>query len=262
MKRYVRLYIYFLRFSFSKAMEFRLDFSFRIIMDCIYYLVNIFFFKVIYLHTPVLAGWREDEIMVFVGSYLLIDALNMTLFSTNLWWLPALINKGELDYYLIRPVRPLFFLSLREFSANSFMNLLIAAGFFAYSLANYQGAFGTGDLILLLILILNGTLLYYCVQMLTLLPVFWTHSSRGFVDLFYTLGLAMERPHRIYRGFLRVLFTTLLPFALIASFPVKIFLEGADTMTMLHLSGVTVAFVFILNFVWGLGLRNYSSASS
>jgi ABC-2 type transport system permease protein len=98
--------------------------------------------------------------------------------------------------------------------------------------------------------------------MLTILPVFWTHSARGFVDLFYTLGLAMERPHRIYRGFLKVLFTTLLPFALIASFPVKIFLEGADVETMLHLLSVTIAFCFILNFVWGRGLRNYSSASS
>jgi ABC-2 type transport system permease protein len=262
MKRYLRLYLYFLRFSFSKAMEFRLDFTFRIIMDCIYYLVNIGFFKVIYLHTPMLAGWREDQIMVFVGAYILIDAINMTVFSTNLWWLPWLINKGELDYYLIRPVRPLFFLSLREFSANSFLNLIIAAGFLVFAITQYQGTFGAGDLFLFLLLIVNGTLLYFCVQLLTILPVFWTHSARGFVDLFYTLGLAMERPHRIYRGLLRVVFTTVLPFALIASFPVKVFLEGPDLMTMLHLSIVTIAFFFVLNFVWSLGLRTYSSASS
>lgn len=262
MKRYLRLYLHFLRFSFSKAMEFRLDFSFRIIMDCIYYLVNIFFFKVIYLHTPVLGGWREDEIMVFVGTYLLIDALNMTIFSTNLWWLPWLINKGELDYYLIRPVRPLFFLSLREFSANSFLNLIIAAGFLFYAIGNYQGDLSTANIFYFTLLIINGTLLYFCIQMLTILPVFWTQSTRGFVDLFYTLGLAMERPHRIYRGFFRILFTTILPFALIASFPVQVFLEGADIMTMVHISAVTLVFFGLLNVVWGRGLRNYSSASS
>lgn len=262
MNRYVRLYLYFLRFSFSKAMEFRLDFTFRIVMDIIYYIVNIFFFKVIYLHTPFLAGWKEDEIMIFVGTYILVDAINMTVFSTNLWWLPYYINRGELDYYLIRPVRPLFFLSLREFSATSFVNLLIAAGFLTYSLMNYSGTFSIGDLLLFGLLIINGTLIYFCIQMVTLLPVFWTHSARGFVDLFYTMGLAMERPHRIYRGILRVIFTTILPFGLIASFPVKVFLEGADFMTMLHISVVTIAFACILNFFWGLGLRNYSSASS
>lgn len=262
MKRYLRLYLYFLRFSFSKAMEFRIDFTFRIIMDFIYYVVNILFFKVIYLHTPILGGWREDEIMVFVGTYILIDAINMTVFSTNLWWLPWLINKGDLDYYLIRPVRPLFFLSLREFSANSFMNLLIAFGILIYALSQYQGSFSAGDLFVFLLLILNGTMLFFCIQMLTILPVFWTQSTRGFVDLFYTLGLAMERPHRIYKGFFKILFTTLLPFALIASFPVQVFLEGADLMTMLHLSLVTMTFFGLLNFVWGRGLRNYSSASS
>ncbi len=243
-------------------MEFRLDFTFRIVMDCIYYLVNIGFFKVIYLHTPMLGDWREDQIMVFVGTYLFIDALNMTIFSTNLWWLPRVINKGELDYYLIRPVRPLFFLSLREFSANSFLNLIIAGGFFVYALTQYQGTYEITDLLLLFVLILNGTLLYFCVQMLTILPVFWTNSARGFVDLFYTLGLAMERPHRIYRGILKMIFTTILPFALIASFPVQIFLEGPDLATILHLTTVTVAFFCLMLFVWGRGLKNYSSASS
>ncbi len=262
MRRYIRLYLYFLRFSFSKAMEFRLDFFFRFVMDCIYYVVNILFFKVIYLHTPVLAGWREDEIMIFVGTYILIDAINMTVFSTNLWWLPWLINKGDLDYYLIRPVRPLFFLSLREFSANSFMNLLIAGGFFIFSLSQYQGTYSVGDLFLFTILIINGSLLFYCIQTLTILPVFWTQSTRGFVDLFYTLGLAMERPHRIYKGIYKVLFTTLLPFALIASFPVKVFIDGPDLMTILHISAVTAAFFCLLNFVWTKGLKNYSSASS
>jgi ABC-2 type transport system permease protein len=60
MKRYLNLYIHFLRFSFSKAMEFRLDFSFRILMDVIYYIVNIMLFKVLFLHTDLIGGWNEE----------------------------------------------------------------------------------------------------------------------------------------------------------------------------------------------------------
>jgi ABC-2 type transport system permease protein len=243
-------------------MEFRLDFSFRIIMDLIYYIVNILFFQVIYLHTPLIAGWDNSQMMVFVASYLVVDALNMTIFSSNMWWLPALVNKGNLDYYLIRPVSPLFFLSLREFSANSFVNLLMALGIFIHALIQYQGPYDIWDLLLLFILIVNGTLIYYCVQLLMILPVFWTHSSRGFVDLFYSLGMAMERPHRIYRGVLKILFTTILPFALIASFPAKIFLEGFDGETFLHLLSVTLGLWTVVLFVWKQALKNYSSASS
>ena len=262
MNRYLTLYIYFLRFSFSRAMEFRLDFTFRIMMDIIYYVVNILFFKLIYLHTPLLAGWSEEQMMIFVASYLLVDAMNMTIFSTNMWWLPHFINRGDLDYYLIRPVSPLFFLSLREFSANSFLNLLIASGFFIYTIFSYPHPLNVLKLPLLLGLLFNGCLLYYCIQMLMIIPVFWTHSPRGFIDLFWSMGLAMERPDRIYRGWLRKVFTVILPFALVASFPVRLFIEDFDWEVLLHLSAVSSGIWLLMIYLWRLGLKNYSSASS
>jgi ABC-2 type transport system permease protein len=262
MKRYLRLYLYFLQFSFSKAMEFRLDFSFRIIMDVIYYVINIMLFKVLFLHTDIIGGWTEEQTMVFVASYLLVDAINMTIFSTNMWWLPHYVNRGDLDYYLIRPVSPLFFLSLREFSANSFINLLIAGGFFIYSIATYTSPWTLWQVLGLMTLLINGALLYYCIQMIMILPVFWTQSSKGFIDLFFTLGLAMERPDRIFKGWLRVLFTVFLPFALIASFPARIFIEGFELTTFLHLTVVSLGIWITMLLLWRWGLKNYASASS
>jgi ABC-2 type transport system permease protein len=262
MKRYMRLYLYFLQFSFSKAMEFRLDFSFRILMDIVYYIINVFLFAILYRHTNMIAGWTHDQMMVFVGSYLLVDAINMTFFSSNMWWLPYYINRGDLDYYLIRPVSPLFFLSLREFSANSFVNLIIAAGIFTWTLISYSGPWGVLDLLGLILLLLNGSLVLYCIQMLMILPVFWTQSARGFIDLFYTLELAIERPDRIFKGWLRILFTVIMPFALIASFPARFFIEGFDKMTFLHLTTVSLSLWGVMLFVWRRGLRIYSSASS
>lgn len=262
MMRYIRLYLHFLQFSFSKAMEFRMDFTFRIIMDCIYYVVNIGLFKVLYLHTDMIGGWTESQMMVFVGSYLLVDAISMTVFSNNMWWLPWYINKGELDYYLIRPVSPLFFLSLREFAANSFVNLLVAGGFFVYAISNYQGDWNLWTLAGFTLLIINGTLIHYCLQMLMIIPVFWTHSARGFIDLFYTLGLAMERPHKIFTGWVKIFFTIILPFALIASFPAQFFIEGFTRQNLLHITVVTSALWIVMLSTWKLGLKNYSSASS
>ena len=262
MKRYLRLYLFFLQFSFSKALEFRIDFFFRIAMDIMYYFVNIALFKILLLHTPLIAGWNEEQMMVFVGCYLLVDAINMTVFSSNMWWLPYYINRGELDYYLIRPVSPLFFLSLREFSANSFINLIIAAVFFFYSLFSYSKDWNLLSLFGLIILLINGSLIYYCIQMLMILPVFWTQSAKGFIDLFYTLGLAMERPDRIFKGWLRVLFTVVLPFGLIASFPARIFIEGFNLHTIVHLILVTSGLWIVVLSVWRKGLKNYSSASS
>lgn len=262
MKRYLRLYLYFLQFSFSKAMEFRLDFTFRIVMDIVYYIVNIFLFKILFEHTNVIGGWTEEQMMVFVGSYLFVDAINMTVVSNNIWWLPFYINKGELDYYLIRPVSPLFFLSLREFSANSFINLIVAFGIFLTAILSYSGPWEFYHLIGLVLLLLNGVMVHYCIQMIMVLPVFWTQSPRGFIDLFYTLGLAMERPDKIFKGWLRLFFTVIVPFALIASFPAKFFIEGFDKGVFIHLTLVSLGLWIVLLKLWKMGLKNYSSASS
>lgn len=262
MKRYLRLYLHFLQFSFSKAMEFRLDFTFRIIMDVIYYIVNILLFKVLFLHTNLIGGWTEEQMMIFVASYLLVDAINMTIVATNLWWFPTYINRGDLDYYLIRPVSPLFFLSLREFSANSFMNIVLAGAFFIYSIASYSEPFTLFQLLGLFALLINGCFIYYCIQMLMVIPVFWTQSPRGFIDLFYSLGIAMERPDRIFKGWLRVLFTVILPFALIASYPAKFFIEGLETIDLIHIFSVSLGLGLLLFFIWKKALQSYSSASS
>jgi ABC-2 type transport system permease protein len=262
MRRYLRLYLHFVRFSFSKALEFRVDFFFRVAMDIIYYLVNIAIFQVIFLHTNLVAGWNLEQMMIFVACYLLVDAINMTIFSTNMWWLPYYINKGDLDYYLIRPVSPLFFLSLREFSANSFLNLLMAIGIFIFSISSYGHQWKLEDLFVLILLLINGSLIYYLIQMLTIIPAFWTQSTRGFIDLFYTLGLAMERPDRIFKGWTRILFTVILPFSLIASFPARYFIDGLDKSSMFHLVFVSFTLWIVVICCWRTGLKNYSSASS
>jgi ABC-2 type transport system permease protein len=95
-----------------------------------------------------------------------------------------------------------------------------------------------------------------------IIPVFWTHSARGFSDLFYSLGISMERPDKIYKGWLRVLFTILLPFSLIASFPARIFIEKLHDMTLVHVIVVSSVLWLVMIKFWRLGLKNYSSASS
>lgn len=262
MLRYLRLYVQFLQFSFSRAMEFRLDFYFRIVMDMLYYAVNIAFFKLIYLKAPTLAGWSEKQTMLFVAIYLLVDAVHMTVFINNIWQMPSLINGGGLDYYLTRPVSSLFFLSLRDFSANSFVNLVMAAGIFGWALSLNFDVFTFGNFLMLGILFLNGVLLHYLINMVYVIPVFWTHSARGFADAAHIFNAFMERPDRLFTGGMRVFTTVVLPLSLIASFPARLFLEAFDPLVFFHLVAVTAGFIGLVRFLWGKGLRAYASASS
>lgn len=260
--RYIRLYIYFLRFSFSKAMEFRLDFFFRIIMDIFYYGINIGFYRILYIHTDLLGGWRMDQMMIFISGFLVIDAISMTVFANNLWMLPEYINKGELDYYLVRPVSSLFFLSVRDFAANSFVNLLMAVGIMIWTLARYPYPLSAGMILFFVVLIILGALLRYLVRMIFIIPIFWFHSGHGLEAVFFSLNRFIERPDRIFTGAVRVILTTVLPFSVMASFPARMLFEAFDPMILVHFCLVLLFFFIAVSWFWHKGLRAYSSASS
>ena len=262
MLRYIRLYLYFIRFSVGKSMEFRFDFFIRVIMDCTYYLVNMAFFTVLYSHTDALGGWTYSESMVFVAGFFIVDAIHMTLFSSNMWGLPLMINKGDLDYYLVRPVSSLFFLSLRDFATNSFLNLLIAVGILIWVLQTQDVSIGVGGFFLYLVLLFLGALIHYVANLMMLIPIFWTHQGRGLEQIFWNFGRAFERPDRIFTGAARFLFTVVMPFSLMASYPARMILEEFDWKITLHfLAAIFIGFGILISF-WNWGLKNYSSASS
>lgn len=260
--RYLRLYLAFVRFSFSKAMQFRLDFFFRVLMDSIWYATYLAFFWVLYRHTPVLGGWNFDQILVFTAGFFFVDAIQMTVLSNNMWWLPIYINRGDLDYHLVRPVPPLFVLSLREFAANSFLNLLMAAGLLVWALARYPEPLGAARVAVFLGLLLVGVFLHYVVEMLFLLPVFWMHNGMGLREIYWNVGNWGHRPHRIYRGIMRLVLTTVLPLALFASMQAQALFEGLTPGLLLHFAAAAALGFLLLLAVWRAGLRAYSSASS
>jgi ABC-2 type transport system permease protein len=260
--RYLRLYGAFVRFSFSRAMEFRLDFFFRVWMDAFWYVVNFAFFVVLFEHTTLLGGWSREQVFVFAAGLFFSDAVRMTVFSNNTWWFPILVNQGGLDHYLVRPVSTLFFLSLRDFAANSFLNLVMATGILVAVLLHYPGPITVGSALAYVLLLLLGCVIQYCLHFLFLIPVFWTHSAHGFNETFFLFERYTGRPHEVFTGWVRRILVSVLPFALIVSFPAQALFEGFPARILLHMTAVAAAAFALMVFVWKKGLRAYSSASS
>ena len=134
MLRYLRLYGAFVRFSVGKSLQFRFDFFFRIFMDTLWYGQYLLFFDVLYAQSGTIGGWDRHQGYVFTGALFVLDAMQMTFFSNNIWQLPEAVNKGDLDYHLLRPVSSLFMLTCRDFAVNSAINLLMALGVLVHAL--------------------------------------------------------------------------------------------------------------------------------
>lgn len=260
--RYLVLYMHFLRFSLTKVLQFRFNFFFRIIMDLFYHLSNIFIFKFLFKHTQSIENWSEEEVLVFAGSYILVDGIYMTFFSTNSWWFPLLVNKGDLDYYLVRPISAFFFLSLREFAVNSFINLIFAIAIFIWAISNPLLELNFFEICAYILLILNGSIIYHLLTMLFYMPVFWTGSPRGLENIFYGIANIMRYPHKIQGTVFRFIFTFLLPINLVNSIPTSFLFDENRYQTFFLIFATSLIFYIIFHKIWKKALKSYSSASS
>ncbi len=260
--RYAKLYWNFIRFSFAQASALRAEFWMRIFMDVFYYAAAIGFYKLIFHQTGELVGWSEQDAMLFVGLYLLLDGLQMTLFANSSWWFPALVNRGDLDYYLVRPVSTLFFISLRDISLASLVNVMMAASIVVWAIVNLPHPITLAQIALSFILLLNGLFIFYCLRWLFMLPVFWSQMGRGLDNVFWMMNDLMQRPDAIFRGIFRILLVTIIPFSLMASFPARIAIEGISLPTIAHALCASVWMFSLMLFVWRRALKIYSSASS
>ncbi|MDQ3231248.1 MAG: ABC-2 family transporter protein, partial [Pseudobdellovibrionaceae bacterium] len=98
--RYVRIYLNFLRFAASRAMQFRAELLFRVVMDVFYYSVFLGFYEILYSHTELIGGWNRAQAMVFISGFLVVDALQMTFFADMYHAFQQMYRLGALDHYL------------------------------------------------------------------------------------------------------------------------------------------------------------------
>lgn len=259
---YIKVYLALVRFSLSKSMEFRFDFFFRFIMDCFFYAISFLFFEIIFLSTNTLAGWQKHEVYLFVSGGLLIDGLYMSLIARNIWDFPPSVNQGLLDAHIIKPISTFFLVITKHFELASLLNAFVALGLMIYSISLFPTLPSFLEIAGFIFLLFTGLVLMTCLKLLTALPVFWTHSEFGFNMLFMSLEKIAEKPDAIFRGFSRFIFTTVLPFLVVTSFPARCFFGKLTLIEFFYALGITGFFIFVIYLTWKNGLRIYGSASS
>jgi ABC-2 type transport system permease protein len=98
--------------------------------------------------------------------------------------------------------------------------------------------------------------------MMSLIPVFWLQSRTGLREIFWSLERFGLRPHGIYHGWVRRLLVSLLPLAMLCSYPQLALYEANPLPVALHMAAVLALGTLVVAWMWRKGLRSYSSASS
>lgn len=252
-----------MKYKFSRMMIYRADFFAAFINDGILFVVELLVFETIYSQVDTIGGWNRGQMIIFVGTFSIINALNMLIYFFGVVGIPEKIKRGDLDQYLTKPINPLLRLTFEKIDVGSIplvvMSILIVC--YGASVTGVEVSFTVGLGYAALVLLM--TLLWYDMELILRSIPFLVISANGIMRIEdQLLELNFKVPGVLYKGIFKILFYFLIPYGIMSTIPTQ-FLTQSITLPGVLIAVLTVAtFTVFALWFWRFGLKHYKSASS
>lgn len=259
---YFRLWLACMRYSVVRTLMFRFDTLMWSLVELFWMGVNILTIEVLYQHTDAIAGWNKYEMLLLVGTAMIMQRLFMGLFWSNLFELGRNVRSGHFDFFLAQPGNPLFMVSTRKIDLDGLANVFVAASVVIYAATNLHLHPSFVDIALYLVLLAVGLIVHYSTMVLVVSLTFWIVKTEGIEGSYFTLYEFSRLPREAFKGVANVVFVYALPVVLVSLAPARTLLSGFNPALMLWLMATAVLWFSLAVVVFHRGLRRYSSASS
>lgn len=260
MKRYVRLYINILRLSVSRALAYPQDFWTWTIIDILWSVVGIGFFRVILLAIPQISGWTFETLSIPLGILYLLNAVIWGIFWGNISEIPRDINKGNLDLYLLKPANSQFLISTRYIGLNLIPS--VASGLFLLWYGFRTNHIDSVTAIVIPVALFSASLISYSIWFMMTTLAFYFNRLLNIVHIFPQSIDVARYPVTIFHPSVQFIFTYIIPFALMGFLPAEVMLGRKSPLELLLPIILSFFLLFLSHKFWNYSLKRYQSASS
>jgi ABC-2 type transport system permease protein len=225
--------------------------------------VNVLLIEVLYGHTDSIAGWNKYEMLLLVGTAMLLQRLLMGFFWTNLFEIGRNVRSGQFDFYLTQPGQPLFMVSTRKLDPDGLANSFVALGLVFYSARHLGLEITFGGVALYAALIAIGLVVHYSLLLLMASLTFWIIKTEGIEGSYFTLAEFGRLPRAAFKSFVsNFVFVWALPTVVVSNVPASALLGRLQWVHVGWLFGLAVLWFAFAVGLFHRGLRRYTSASS
>jgi ABC-2 type transport system permease protein len=261
--RYGSLYGALVKNSIVREMNFRTNFILWIFVELLWFVLQLTFNNVIYLHTDQIGSWTKWHVVMLIGCSHFIQQIFQTIFLVNCSNLCELVRTGRFDFMLAFPINARFLVSMRHSDLGGIFSAMTGLAVMIYAGYRLQLHPSLPQILLFALLCGAAVLLHYSLMFLMATASFWTVRAQGLVMAYYNLFSVARMPDAAFKGSMRGVFSVAVPMLLIANVPVKVLtnLLGSPWEIGLML-GLTIAWFALSHAVWKRALRAYTSASS
>ncbi|HSM92173.1 MAG TPA: ABC-2 family transporter protein [Anaeromyxobacteraceae bacterium] len=262
MLRYLRLFAVQLRASTVAAMQYRLEFLVGGVLALFWTTWSIVPIVVVFRDRAAVAGWSFEEALVVVGWFTLMKGVLEGAVNPSLSAVVDAIRKGTLDFVLLKPADAQFLVSTTRFAPWRAADVLGGLALFGIAFHRMGRTPSAAHVALAAVLLGCATLVLYSLWILVVSAAFFVVKVDNLSFLFASIYDAARWPVSVFRGLLRLLFTFVIPLALMTTYPALALLGRLDARLLAEAVGVALLFTVAARAVWLRSIGHYTSASS
>jgi len=260
--RYFRLASVQLRISAAAAMAYRSDFLLEGALAIAWLALTALPLLVLFDGRSSVAGWDESSALIVIACFMALRAILEGVISPSLTDMVERIRSGAFDYVLLKPVDAQAMISASRFEPWKVFDLLGALALTSYAFW-LRGAVPTPHAVALgLVLFVAGALAMYSLWIVCCALSFWVVRMDNLQYLLGSIFDVARWPVQVFRGVWRMVFTFVIPVAVMTTFPSMALLGTLDPRTALATVGGAAALLVLSRLVWRAAIRSYTSASS
>jgi ABC-2 type transport system permease protein len=261
--RYPGIYFALLKNSVTREMMFKSNFLLWIVVEVLWFGLQLSFIGVLYLQTDHIGSWTKWQVVLLIGASHFIQQIYQAFFLINCTNLSELVRTGKLDFLLLLPVNTRFVVSLRQLDLGAFVNACFAIAVMSYAAHRLNFSPSPGRVAGFAALCLVGVSIHYSLMFLLAATSFFTVRAQGIVWGYYNLFNIARMPDEAFGGLFKAFFTFGLPMLLVSNVPVRILIDKlASPRQWLALLAMGLVWFCISEWGWRTALRRYTSASS
>ena len=262
MRRYLRLLALQLRMSLTVGAAYRWDFLLQGGLSLVWTVLGIVPLYVALHSRPAVEGWGYEEALVVVGWFTILKGVLDGAVNPSLTAVVEHIRKGTLDFVLMKPADAQFLVSTAKFEPWKVVDLLAGVSIIVWAFTLLHTAPAASSVVVALALLAVAIAVLYSLWILAVALAFWVVRLDNLSYLFNSLLDFGRWPVGIFKGFVRLFFTLVIPIALMTTYPAEALLGRLSARTaVLGILGAAL-FTLLGRFVWTRALGRYTSASS
>lgn len=263
LKRYLSIYAMLWRNSVVREMGFKSNFIMWLIVELLWFALQLVFVGVIYMHTDQIGTWSKWQVVMLFGTSHFIQQIFTALFLTNLAGLSELIRTGKLDFMMLLPVNTRFLISLKQVDLGGFISSATGIVVIAYACRQLGYVPDFMSILGFLMLCVVGLVIHYSLMFLLTSVSFWTVRAQGIVWGYYNLFNISRQPDEAFHGLFKGFFTFILPMLLVVNVPVRVLIQKIASPSQLVLMLVMAIACWVASAAfWRFSVSRYTSASS